>query len=302
MFNLSARLTEKIVLGTAGLAGLWGAINEKESIRTVLIALEMGICYFDTAPAYAEAQAILSRALKEWRGAPPFVSTKVGKLKSMDPGVAICNYSPASLLNSIEESRILLNRDVLDLVFLHDPIAMKPEEMLPAIEFLQTLQSKGVVNQIGIGGHYGREFKAHVQNNGFTNYMGFNRFNLVNQIALKEEYTLLGAVGMEIWQASPLYMGLLGRKYDEYMAQRPQWIPENDYERAVELKQNCKLKGYDLTGLALNFVMQCKQIDKLVLGACNSEELIQSISFLEDEKLREEAIFQLSRLNIKTVR
>jgi len=135
----------RIVLGTAGLAGLWGPVDEKESVRTLLTAMELGIRHFDTAPAYADAQALLGKALKLWKGDAPYVSTKAGKLKSPDPGIAICNYSPSSILNSIEESRKILNKDVFDLVFLHDPVAMKVDEMQPAIDTLKEMQAKGAL-------------------------------------------------------------------------------------------------------------------------------------------------------------
>lgn len=50
---------ERLVLGTAGLAGLWGKIDEDESVKTILYALEQGITHFDAAPAYADAERIL---------------------------------------------------------------------------------------------------------------------------------------------------------------------------------------------------------------------------------------------------
>lgn len=50
---------EKVVLGTAGLAGIWGDVDKRESVDAILFALESGITHFDSAPAYSDAESIL---------------------------------------------------------------------------------------------------------------------------------------------------------------------------------------------------------------------------------------------------
>ena len=37
---------------------------------------------------------------------------------------------------------------------------------------------------------------------------------------------------INIWQASPLYMGLLGSKLETYIKEQPSWIPARDLQRA----------------------------------------------------------------------
>lgn len=44
----------KIVPGTAGLAGIWGPVDFGESEQTILRALEMGLVDFNTSLAYAD--------------------------------------------------------------------------------------------------------------------------------------------------------------------------------------------------------------------------------------------------------
>ena len=57
-----------IALGTWAMGGgdSWGASDETESIRTVHKALEKGINFIDTAPAYGNglSEELLSKALK----------------------------------------------------------------------------------------------------------------------------------------------------------------------------------------------------------------------------------------------
>ena len=281
---------KRLVLGTAGLAGLWGKVDEEESVKTILYALEQGITYFDAAPAYADAERILARALREWKGAPPFVSTKAGKLKSDDPDSISYDFSPAGITKSAHESLRIFGRDQLDLLFLHDAPGMKDDEIPYAVEAMQILKQDGLVKNIGIGGNYGASFAPFVADNGFTHFMGFNRYNIVNQAARDAEFIQLGEAGIQIWQASPLYMGLLGNKLEHYALTKPEWIPPADLQEAIALKKQCDASGLSFTGLALQYVFNSPCINKLVLGASRLSELKESLQFLESPLLRNEAM------------
>ena len=72
----------RLVFGTSGLGGVWGEVAESESIDCILYALENGITSFDTAPSYSDAELYLGKALQQWKGMKPFVSTKVGRKKA----------------------------------------------------------------------------------------------------------------------------------------------------------------------------------------------------------------------------
>lgn len=278
---------DRIVLGTAGLAGLWGEVDVRESVRTILMALDMGVSMLDTAPAYADAEELLATALGEWAGKKPFISTKVGKLRSNSPDEAHYDYSPSMITRSVERSLKLFKLDALDLVFLHDPGSLKAEEIEPAIETLVMLQRKGFIKQIGIGGNFGSEFDSYSVSGLFSHFMGYNRYNLIRQTASLEEHERLRKSGVEIWQASPLYMGLLGRKFHDYLSGQPAWIPEEDLVRAREIKTELDKLGHDMTGVALNYVFNSPSIDKIVIGASNSLELRTTLEYLDNAVLKE---------------
>lgn len=281
---------ERLVLGTAGLAGLWGKIDEDESVKTILYALEQGITHFDAAPAYADAERILARALSEWKGAQPFVSTKAGKLKSDDPDSISYDFSPAGITKSAHESLKIFGRDQLDLLFLHDAPGMKAEEIPYAVEAMQNLKRDGLVKNIGIGGNYGASFAPFVAGNGFSHFMGFNRYNIINQAARDAEFIQLVEAGIQLWQASPLYMGLLGNKLEHYALNKPEWIPATDLQQAIALKKHYDASGLSFTGLALQYVFNSPSINKLVLGASRLSELKESLQFLDSPVLRNAAM------------
>ena len=282
---MSQLYNDKIVLGTAGLAGIWGAVNFSESEETIHYALERGVTHFDTSPAYADAELILGKALYTWKGATPFISTKAGKLKADDPNSDTYDFSPAGLIKSVSDSMEILKVSCIDLLFLHDPTGMKPYEIQAAIDTLHDMKSKGWVKAIGIGGNYGEDFKAYASSDHFDHFMGYNRFNILNQDALQNEFSQLQDQQIKIWQASPLYMGLLGSKLDAYINENPSWIPARDIQRAKELKEFCKKNDFSILSLALHYVYDSPLIYKIVLGASNLIELKQSLDTIDDASI-----------------
>ena len=273
----------KIVLGTAGLAGIWGPVNFAESEQTIHYALEQGIYHFDTSPAYADAESILGKALYTWKGIKPFISTKAGKLKADNPDADTYDFSPAGLIRSVSESLETLKVGCIDVLFLHDPTGLKSHEIQAAIDTLIEIKAKGWAKAIGIGGNYGADFTSYVSSKYFDHFMGYNRFNILNQEALTNEYLTLQNQQINIWQASPLYMGLLGSKLETYIKEHPSWIPQTHIQRAIELNEYCNRTTVSISALALHFVYDNPLIYKMVLGASNFSELKQSLDWLDDK-------------------
>ncbi|MEY3118339.1 MAG: hypothetical protein RIT30_271 [Bacteroidota bacterium] len=282
-FKMSVPSRDKIVLGTAGLAGIWGPVNFTESEQTIHYALEQGIYHFDTSPAYADAESILGKALYTWKGKTPFISTKAGKLKADNPDADTYDFSPAGLIRSVSESLEILKISCIDVLFLHDPTGLKSHEIQAAIDTLIEIKAKGWAKQIGIGGNYGSDFTPYVSSKYFDHFMGYNRFNILNQEALTNEYAALQNQQINIWQASPLYMGLLGSKLETYIKEHPSWIPQAHIQRAIELNAYCKKTSVSISALALHFVYDNPLIYKVVLGASNFTELKQSLDWLDDK-------------------
>src|SRR5688572_7717347 len=70
----------------------------EESRRTVLRAVELGITYFDTDPAYADSEEVLGSILRDIK-APLLISTKLGgRPLPFEP------QNPEHLKRSFEES------------------------------------------------------------------------------------------------------------------------------------------------------------------------------------------------------
>jgi aryl-alcohol dehydrogenase-like predicted oxidoreductase len=283
-------LGERLVLGTAGLAGIWGPVDFKESVKVLHCAWDNGILYTDTAPAYAEAESLVSKALKSWKGKLPVISTKVGKRKAEHPDATLFDYSAAYILQSVEESRRLFDRDQIDIVFLHDPGCMPVIEIRAAIDTLLELQQKGIIRSLGIGGNYGELFQPFAVSGVFDYFMGYNRYNLVTQVAAESEFPELKLAAVKIWQASPLYMGLLGRKYEDFQKELPDWIAAKDLLTAKRFHEYCQEMQLSLTGLALNYIHESLKVDRMVLGASTIKELEESLLWLGEGAERSVAL------------
>jgi aryl-alcohol dehydrogenase-like predicted oxidoreductase len=54
----------RLVYGTSGLGGVWGEVDEAESIDCLLYAFENGITSLDTSPSYSQSEKYVGKALK----------------------------------------------------------------------------------------------------------------------------------------------------------------------------------------------------------------------------------------------
>lgn len=112
--------------------------------------VEMGICHFDTAPAYGLSEERIGNWLSQ-RDAEVLVSTKVGELFS--GGESRYVFDELSVRASVANSLRLLRRDVLDLVMIHTPADDVPVvTQTPVVETLQKLRDAGDIRSIGLSG------------------------------------------------------------------------------------------------------------------------------------------------------
>src|SRR5919204_2599060 len=105
----------------AGVQWGWGETPEQEAIAAVQRARELGVNFFDTADVYGNGRSeeILGKALsKNWQGI--FVASKVGNVTRK--GESVKDWSRKHITWSCEQSLKHLNKEVLDLYQLHNPV------------------------------------------------------------------------------------------------------------------------------------------------------------------------------------
>jgi len=104
----------RLVYGTSGLGGVWGEIDPIESVDCLLYAFEQGICSVDTSPSYSESETIVGRALAQWKGERPFISTKVGRLKAATAFDAKLDYSKEGMKERVQMYATDFNERILE--------------------------------------------------------------------------------------------------------------------------------------------------------------------------------------------
>ena len=276
---------ERIVLGTAGLGGVWGSVDPVESEQTILYALESGITAIDTAPAYGDAELYVGKALKQWKGSLPTISTKVGRGKGFGVSEGNFDFSEAGMLRSIQKSLQTLGVEKLDILFLHDPKHMEENQAEQAVKTMQSFKEKGYTSKIGLGGNPPAFFDQYIGSGVFDVLMEFNKLNACNLSALDEYLPFCNLHQIKYYAASPLYMGLLGDNLKEFTTHRPEWISPETIQTAKGIEQIAKTFAISPDTLAHRFLLSLPYVFDIVIGASNHIQLKRTLSAFEQGPL-----------------
>ena len=278
---------KRLILGTAGLGGVWGKVDPHQSVGTILSALESGIAGIDTAPAYGDAENYLGQALLQWQGKMPVISSKVGRLKSFAADEAHYDFSDKSMAESLENSLRTIGISSLDILFLHDPLAVPEIEVERIINTLIKFKDQGLTKRIGVGGNWPVWLKPWLDEGIFDVVMEFNRLNAANVTALQDSLPYCLFRNIQYYAASPLNMGLLGRCIGSFKQMRPEWLPAATLEIAAHLEQIAAKYQLSLPAMAHRFLLSLPYDFNIVLGASNKQELTVSIGHFNQGKLPE---------------
>ena len=213
-----------IGLGCMSMSHAYGTPDDPESIRTLHLALDLGINFWDTADVYGNGrnEELISKVLTENRD-KIFIATKFGFRTDADARLTGFDARPAYIKQTVEASLKRLNIDTIDLYYAHriDP-NVPVEEMVGAMAELVT---EGKVRYLGLS-----EASA----------TSIRKANAVHPIsALQSEYSLLTRdveaeilplckeLGITFVPFSPLARGLMTNtlKLDELAA--------NDFRKAL---------------------------------------------------------------------
>ncbi|MCD7926377.1 MAG: aldo/keto reductase [Bacteroides sp.] len=144
-----------IGLGCMGMSAAYGVADEKESIKTLYRALELGVNFWDTADVYGNGanEELLSKVLVEKRN-QIFIATKFGfRLRNNQGSVfaggeSYVDASPKYIKQAVENSLKRLNIETIDLYYAHriDP-TIPVEETVGA---MAELVREGKVRYLGL--------------------------------------------------------------------------------------------------------------------------------------------------------
>jgi aryl-alcohol dehydrogenase-like predicted oxidoreductase len=138
----------------------WGRQDDAQSIAAIHRALELGINWIDTAAVYGlgHSEEVVARALREWKGARPYVFTKCGMVWD-ERGKIGYSLRAESVRRECEASLLRLKTDVIDLYQIHWT-ADDPDETKEGWTTLAALKKEGKVRWIGLSNASVEEMKA----------------------------------------------------------------------------------------------------------------------------------------------
>ncbi|MGJ7029702.1 aldo/keto reductase [Niabella hirudinis] len=278
---------QQYVLGTAGVGGVWGTVDPEASVNTIIHALEAGIPAIDTAPAYGNGEQMVGEALRQWKGARPRISTKVGRLKSYASDHGIYDYSPGAMAKSVESSLEVLGIPAIDVLFLHEPEVIPQQEIAPAVEKMMDFKRQGYAKKIGLGGNYPPSFLKYLDAGIFDVVMEYNRLNACCNDALDTTLPECHSRDITYWAASPLHMGLLGRRFSSFVAARPDWLMQRYIDAALGVHQMAAEHCLQLPSLALRFLQSIPLPVNIVIGPSSQKELSDSLAAISQGPLEE---------------
>ncbi len=291
-FNNETRL----VYGTSGLGGVWGAVDQRDSIDALLYAFENDISALDTAPSYANAEYYVGMALREWKGQKPFVSTKIGRLKGKDAFETKLDYSTDGLKRSLDNSLKTLGLDKIDLLFLHEPQLVPLENIDEILNTLKGFKAEGLVGALGVGGNPSEDFKPFISKENFDVVSGFLHMDACNLSAFDGEIQSYRKEGIAYYAASALHFSLLGSRFETYKSKGVdgEWITQLDLENAIRVKVVADKYDMPLATLAQRYLFSIEEADRVVMGARTPAQIKATVDDWKAGKLSEDLFNEVS--------
>ena len=203
--------------GGGGIGQVWGATTEAEAIRSVHRALELGITFFDVAPAYGDGKAeeALGKALVG-RTEDVVIATKVRLRAGEMSDVA------GAVRRSVETSLNRLRRDQVHVLHVHNRFTERRGEapdsitgddvMGPVLEAYKQMQHEDKTRFIGLSAmdHHVPAMHRLINSGEFDTVLAY--YNLLNLTA--QEPKPPGAVIFDNGQIIPMAkskgMGVIG--------------------------------------------------------------------------------------------
>jgi len=263
----------RVAFGLAGIGGAWGPVDPGLARETLALAFELGLSAFDAAPAYGTAEVLLGEALRKWRGPRPVVSTKVGRLAGHDGLDGNYEYSTQGMRDSLARSLDTLGLPAVDLLFLHEPEEVPRAERPRVAAVLRQMQADGFARRLGLGGGDGPGWDGYLEDGGFDVAMLFRRLDACIFDGLVDEWPRLRRAGVATYGASPLHMGLLGSRHEEFLRAPPPWVWPAPVARARRLRVLAERCGLSLPVLGHRFCFSLEELDRVVIGARSPAEL-----------------------------
>src|SRR3954447_5013739 len=222
--------------GASSLGQEFRQVDLGEALRSVHVALDLGMNFIDTSPFYGRgmSEVLLGVAL---RGVPRdsyLLGTKLGRYSGTH-----FDFSARRVVESVDVSLERMGVEHLDIILCHDiefvDMNQVVEETLPA---LRKVQQQGKVRFVGISGYPMKIFKFVLEQPDLDVILSYNHYTLQNTM-LDDLVPLLQAKSVGIMNAAPFSARLLTNQ------PLPKWHKATPLVREIarQAAEHCTRKG-----------------------------------------------------------
>ena len=273
-------------IGGGGWQGGWGSQDDDESATTIRRAVELGVNWIDTAPAYGlgHAETVVGRAVLGLpEGERPLLFTKCGLVWESGATTVSNVLAPASIRRECEDSLGRLGVDVIDLFQIHWP-ATDGTPIEESWSTMAELVEEGKVRYIGVS-NFDVDLLERCQ--AVRHVDTFQpELNLLVRDAATNTLSWCEAHGTGVIVYSPMLSGLLSGRFtqeraaslpdDDWRADHPDFQPPGlaanlavvEHLRAIAAELGCTLPE-----LAVAWALAWPAVDGAIVGARRPSQL-----------------------------
>ncbi len=273
-----------VAVGTWAMGGAdFGRVDDRDSIKAIHRALDLGINLFDTAPIYGSGRSeeVVGRALQGVRG-EVFLATKCGPVEPR-PGLVRMDFSPEGIQAQVEESLRRLRTDWIDLLQLHWPDPAWPIE--GAIDAMDRVRRAGKVRELGVSNTTPDELRRALEAGPVKTLQP--RYNLLERDFEQELLPLTRERNLGVLVYEPLARGLLSgrmeatRRFDpgDVRLQDPRFRGaefRRNLDRVERLRQAARRHGITCLEAAIAWVLSRGDHLVALCGAKTPLQVVES--------------------------
>ena len=275
----------KIAIGTVQFGTNYGVSNKSgvtpvtEVKKIINLAQENNIKYFDTAPVYGESEQVLGKCLNNYGE----IITKTISIKNK----VISEADIVNIRSEFNRSLKRIKRDSVYALLVHNSndLTKKGSERLH--DELCSLKDEGKIKKIGLSAYTSDDVDSVISR--YEIDLIQLPVNLFDQRLIHNGYLKsISEKGIEIHARSVFLQGLLLMPLNSI----PAYF--NKYKKQLDNYRQCaKQCGLTLLQASFGFVHSLKQINNLIVGVTNSNEL-KEIVLASNENIEFEQFFDLA--------
>ncbi|MBL9093367.1 MAG: aldo/keto reductase [Planctomycetaceae bacterium] len=260
--------------GASSLGAEFRGVDINEAMRSVHVALDLGMNFIDTSPFYGRgmSEVLLGITLRDVPRSKYLLGTKLGRYDA-----AHFDFSAKRVAESVDVSLHRLGVDYFDIMLCHDiefvDMRQIVDETLPA---LRKIRDAGKVRFIGISGYPMNIFRYVLDRTELDVVLSYNHYTLQNTMfADLVPYLKQKQVG--IMNAAPFSARLLTNQ------PLPKWHKATSEVRdcARRAAEHCAKQGVDIAQLALQYSIANEDMTTCIVGSANPDNVRKWVEWSE---------------------